>query len=282
MQAFSTQVAGEFHPEVLRTLLNRSFNDYVGGSYSMDQQRFLRFLASEAVDLSVSVVLLEDGEPIGLGLVSRRGWSSRLVLMGVVEEARGRRSGTYLLSVLLEEAKNRGDRFYHLEVIQANTPAVVLYEKGGFEKVRYLYAYQRGSLIEGATEDKHSLAERVQAVDCYEVAQGIACEGLARLAWQVSDGGVARLTDPMQAYRLDGAQAVVLPTEADFILRALIVKQALRKQGQATALLKAINEQHPEKGWYVPAICPEELDPFFQAMGFQQQEMRQYQMVHIL
>jgi GNAT superfamily N-acetyltransferase len=103
-------------------------------------------VASEDIDLAASRVVLRDDIPVGLGLVSRRGWQSRVAAMGIRSEARGHGFGWVLLQRLLQDARVRGDRRMRLEVFESNAPARALYERGGFRASARLVGYEHLAL----------------------------------------------------------------------------------------------------------------------------------------
>ena len=92
-------------------------------------------IAAEDVDLEASRVLRRGADRVGLALVARRGWVSRVAAMGIRPEARGQGVGRALLERLLEDARARGDRRIRLEVFESNATARQLYERGGFRIV---------------------------------------------------------------------------------------------------------------------------------------------------
>ena len=49
------------------------------------------------------------------------------------------------MTTLIEQARERGDRLYDLEVIEQNPRAVRLYEGVGFKKLRRLVGYEAQS-----------------------------------------------------------------------------------------------------------------------------------------
>ena len=142
---YTLKSVGELSLEIAMNLMNRSFDGYLAGSFTFTLPAFLQLLARENVDLHLSKIVLFDDEPIGLGLVSQQGWSSRLATMGIVPEAKYKGAGSWLLTQLLEQSQQRGDQRYVLEVFGQNDPAVKIYERAGFQVVRRLWGYQAES-----------------------------------------------------------------------------------------------------------------------------------------
>ena len=129
--------ASDYPLPELTQLLNLSFESYlVPISFNLIQ--FLTMLRKDSIDLFSSRVLLMDNELSGIALIARRGWSSRLAAMGIVQDKRGLGAGQWLLEKLIQEARERKDREMLLEVIEQNEYAVRLYRQCGFRSVRRL------------------------------------------------------------------------------------------------------------------------------------------------
>src|SRR5262249_25126963 len=86
------------------------------------------------VDLSRSVVAVENARPIGLANLGRRRERTWLGGVGVVPDRRGSGIGESLTRMLLDQARRTGAREMVLEVIVENAPAIALYEKLGFAR----------------------------------------------------------------------------------------------------------------------------------------------------
>lgn len=272
MKMLEIKMAGEFPVETLMDVMNRSFAGYLAGSIQFTVPAFWAFLARDNTSLSLSQVALQDGVPVGLALVARQGWTSRLAAMGVVPEAKGQGVGSWFMRQLMEQAQKRGDKRYVLEVFEQNDAALPVYRKAGFEVVRRLYGYEHASLPAHESPD-------LLALDTPEVAKQIMIHGLVNLPAQMSASHVLRYAPPYEAYRLDSAYAVIVRVgEEKILLAALIVAESARQQGQATRLLAAIAAQYPNRTWAVSAICPEECESFFLKRGFIRQALNQFQM----
>jgi ribosomal protein S18 acetylase RimI-like enzyme len=123
--------------EELAALFTRAYEGYFV-PMQVDEEA-LRFLVRTFdLDLDAGLVALEADEPIGLvnlGIRGERGWIGGL---GVVSHARRKGLGRTLMNAVHEEARARGLRELSLEVIQANEAAFRLYEKLGYEMIRWL------------------------------------------------------------------------------------------------------------------------------------------------
>jgi len=77
-------------------------------------------------------IILDEGEPIGRLLVTRKSEEIRLIDIALLPAARGRGIGATLIRNLLDEGDSR-DLPVRLEVVKGN-PATLLYERLGFVK----------------------------------------------------------------------------------------------------------------------------------------------------
>lgn len=253
-------------------LLNRGFADYLV-AVQFDAATLLDAVRQDGIDLASSRIVLRDGAAVGVALIARRGWTSRLAGMALVPEARGQGAGRWCMGQLLDEARARGERAMVLEVIEQNAPAVGLYKGCGFGTRRRLVSYVAAPHTEAAAGDD------LEEVDLYEVARLVTAHGLPDLPWQISGESLAGIGPPNRAYRL-GAAYVALsdPGAARVAIRSLLVRPEGRGQGQATRLLRAVMAAHPGRAWQVPALCPEEVGFVFEAAGFERDLLSQLQM----
>ncbi len=251
-------------------VLNLGFSDYLV-PIQLDLPHFHDLLRTSHIDVSLSKVVLKDGKALGVALIARRGWSSRLAGMPIIPEARGQKVGAWLMEQLIVEAKSRGDRRMELEVIQQNEPAVKLYQKVGFQTIRRLVGYK----LESPSGKPDGLTE----IDVRQLANLVNLHGLPNLPWQLSGENLAPTGPPQRAYRLGVAYAMISNPDADRIaLRSVLTMPDSRGKGRATRLLRALFAQFPDKSWVVPAIFPEEMSGFFEKLGFELQKLSQFQM----
>jgi ribosomal protein S18 acetylase RimI-like enzyme len=253
-------------------LMNRGFADYFV-PIQLTPAAFLHMIRVDSLDLGCCRLIQRDDQPVGLALIARRGWSSRLATMCLIPDARNNKIGSWCVEQLLQEAKARNDRVMTLEVIETNIPAVRLYQKQGFVTIRRLASYT-GKFSE--TKVESSLEE----IDIREVANRVSAHGLDDLAWQIAGESLAQLSPPNKAYKLNSAYAVISnPSAVQVAFRSVIVEPQARKQGAAKKLIQAIIAQHPNKEWKVPALCPEEVGGLFERVGFIPDKFSQLQMI---
>jgi ribosomal protein S18 acetylase RimI-like enzyme len=111
-------------------------------TYSLSKRQ-LHYLQNRAN--SVFLVAEQDGRVVGeaIALVRhhKKGNSGRIYSLAVSGECRGQKLGRRLMRKLIEELAARGVRRAYLEVEQANTSAVKLYEALGFRSIGPLPDY---------------------------------------------------------------------------------------------------------------------------------------------
>lgn len=275
MTAFGLTSALEFSIPALADLLTRGFESYFV-PIQMNDAALLSMVRRDSVDLSASRVLLIDGKPAGVALIARRGWVSRLAAMGIIFSARNHGAGTWMMTQLIDEARQRADREMVLEVIEQNEAGLRLYRKSGFEVVRRLV----GFVLENPQVSSN---DALHGIDLRLAGQAVTRHGLVNLSWQLSGESIAHLTPPACAFCLDSAYVVITnPQAKDVTIYSLLVEEQARGQGHAMRLLRALFEAYPDKTWHMPAICPEEVGGFFERAGFQKEKLSQFQMARSL
>ena len=255
----------------LTQLLNLSFENYlVPVAFNLSQ--FLTMIRKDSLDLAASRVLLVDEQPAGIALIARRGWTSRLAAMGIVQGQRSKGAGSRFMRKLIDEARERNDHAMVLEVIEQNENAVKLYQKCGFQSVRRLIGLIRKDAIE---KNKISLT----TIDLREAGSLIAQHGLTDLPWQLAGETIAHMNPPACAYR-NGPALVVTSNLAveHVVIWSLLVEPQARGQQLGVEMLKSVIANHPGKTWHIPAIFPEEFGKLFERAGFEQEELTQWQM----
>lgn len=267
-----TKPASDHPTPDLVQLLNLSFEDYLI-PVRFEHSQVLNMLRKDNVDLTASRILLADGQPSGIALIARRGWSSRLAAMGIVKGLRGRKAGSWLMENLVREARERGDRNMTLEVIERNEAGVRLYKRHGFHIVRRLVSF----VYQDAKQDAKN---GLQEMDLREMGRRISLYGLPDLPWQLSGETIALLTPPARAYQTDEETCIAIsdPNAEHVVIWSLLVEPGARGRGLAVGLLKMIMAKHPGKTWHVPAILPEELGFVYEQAGFRREELSQFQM----
>ena len=266
------RAASGFRTSEIVELLNRGFADYFV-PIELNVDLLLGMVWRDGLDMTSSRVVIRDGEPVGVALIARRGWSSRLAAMAIVPEAQRCGVGTWVTGQVIDEARGRGERNLVLEVIEQNEPAVHIYSKWGFTTQRRLVSFSRNGVDKDTELDLHE-------VDIREVARMVTAHGLPDLPWQISGETLAHTSLPSKGFELDGAYVVISdPSQPQIALRSVLVVPDARQQGRAKRLLRAVMTRYSDKAWLVPALCPEELSPLFEGLGFEYGELSQLQMM---
>ena len=161
------------------------------------------------------------------------------------------------MTTLIEQARERGDRLYDLEVIEQNPRAVRLYESVGFRKLRRLVGYE----LKSPNADVGASVPRRIYSRLTSTTRRKSSSSTARRTCPAPIAGmtVARYAPPPPPI------ASTMPTRSSptrapaVVLRALIVEPDYRRQGQAARLMRALFAQHPGKSWTFPEVFPEEI-----------------------
>jgi ribosomal protein S18 acetylase RimI-like enzyme len=178
-------------------------------------------------DLDASRVALVGGEPAGIAKLAIRGERGWIAGIGVAVPHRGKGVGEALMRGVIEQARSRGLREVWLEVLVQNEPAIRLYEKLGFERVRDLEVWT----LDAVSGDGGS-AHRVPL----EQAQArIGRERTAREPWQRADESVANF-DEVEALQSEGGVVV------------------FRSKGGQTSLLQGVAAGEPAARELVQAL----------------------------
>jgi ribosomal protein S18 acetylase RimI-like enzyme len=182
MADLSLVAASSFTHAELAEIFNAGYEGYYT-PFRLDEAAFRFMSTTWDDDLDASRVAVVDGEPAGickLAIRGRRGW---IAGVGVAPPHRGRGVGEALMRGVLEEARKRALREVWLEVLVQNEPAIRLYEKLGFERVRDLEVWTLGSLAPREHDVRALPLEQAQA--------RIRRERTWREPWQREDESVA-------------------------------------------------------------------------------------------
>jgi ribosomal protein S18 acetylase RimI-like enzyme len=257
-------------------VLQRGFSDYfVPITVSLDG--LLQSARVDSVDLAASRVIRQGDAGVGVALIARRGWTSRLAGMSIVPEARRQGVGRQAMAKLLAEARERGDRRMVFEVIEQNAPAVRLYEACGFYRVRRLV----GHLGKGAGDP--AAAVRLEEGDLREMGAVITANRSLDVPWQLSGETVAQLNPPSVAYRLDGVWiALANVTAPQVAIRAVACESRGPEAGRMATLLRAVMAKFPGREWRMSALWPEDWSEGFALAGLARSSLSQWQMARPL
>jgi GNAT superfamily N-acetyltransferase len=271
MSSLELKTASTFSIPQVADLLTRGFEGYFV-PINISEAALHTMIRRDGVDLGESRVILKEGEPVGVALIARRGWTSRLAAMGILSRARGAGAGTWAMEQLVQEARTRGEKEMVLEVIEQNTAGVKLYQKTGFQALRRLVGYQLEDPAPGSKE-------QLEEIDIRELAKLVTAHGLKDLPWQLSGESIAHHTPPSRAFRLHDAHCLISNPESEqVVIWSVLVKAGSRGAGLSPVLMRAVFSRFPNKTWHVPALYPEEISAVFEEVGMQREEISQLQM----
>lgn len=274
-QTLAPRAVAECTAAEMTDALNRAFEGYIV-PVRFTPESYERRMRGEHLDPFASRVYLQDGEPAGVVLIARRGWTSRVAAMAIVPAARGQGMGRWMLEGAIAEARARRERAMLLEVFEQNTPAARLYERLGFRPLHRLVGWR---LAPGATQAEGAGA--LEEIDPAELARFVAREGEPELPWQLSAETMAGASFPARAYHLgDHACALVANPEAEVIsVLSLTVARAHRRRGWGRRMVRALAAAFPGRPLQVGQIVPEGLAPsFFARLGAERLPLNQLEM----
>lgn len=272
---FESKPASDYPIPALVEVLNHGFENYFV-PIAFNVTAFMTMLRKDGLDLTSSRVLVADGQPVGIALIARRGWTSRLAAMGIAMETRGKGAGSWFMKHLIQEACDRGEWEMVLEVIEQNAAAVHLYEKCGFQIVRRLI----GLIRKDASETQ---ANELEQIDLRDAGRLITQYGLPNLPWQLSGESMSQMNPPARAYQKGQAYAVISnPDVKDVVIWSLLVEPDARGNGLGLDMLRTVIGAHAGKTMHVPALLPEELAKVYERAGFEREELSQWQMRLVL
>jgi ribosomal protein S18 acetylase RimI-like enzyme len=179
----------------MRELFNAGFSGYLMPMH-LDEVAFATHLERNDIDLTASPVLLE-GDPVAFTLVGFRESDAWIGGMGTVPEARRGGRGRQVMRAALESARGRGCATAWLEVIDANRPALALYEQLGFTTVRDLSVWRLAQSPETAG---------TVSVELGRAQSWIAANRESAEPWQRADTMIAKLERAGDVLRAVGVE----------------------------------------------------------------------------
>ena len=184
--AITLEPASRYSDSSLAEIFTAGYEGYFT-PFVLDEAAFRFMSTTYDDDLDASRVAIVDDEPAGickLGIRGERGWIGGV---GVAAPHRGKGIGEALMRGVLDEARSRGLREVWLEVLFPNEPAIRLYDKLGFERVRVLEVWT----LEGADFRGNG----ARAVPVEHAQARIRRERRDREPWQRADESVEHLED---------------------------------------------------------------------------------------
>lgn len=251
----------------LAAILTSCFEGYMT-SFTIQGDAFVARFAAEDISLNDSLVWLQEGQPVALALIARRGRTCRLAAFAIRPALRGQGLGKHCIQQLIDAAHERNDKTFFLEVITDNQSGVALYQRMGFTIQQSLIGFHAPSLP--ATQPAGKLIE----IDPLYMARKMMADPHHHLPWLSAAETLYKL--PGKAFTLDDvAYGMVIPGDPAK-LRMLYVEPHARGQGEAKTLLMLLREKF---GYLSTAVAiPESLSPLFLSCGFIEEPIKQYEM----
>jgi ribosomal protein S18 acetylase RimI-like enzyme len=166
----------------LAEIFNAGYEGYFT-PFTLDEATFRFMSQTWDDDLDASRVALVDDQPAGICKLAIRGERGWIGGVGVAPPHRGKGIGEALMRAAIDAGRTRGLRELWLEVLTPNEPAIRLYEKLGFKRVRELEVWTLESLVSREHKARPVSVEQAQA--------RIARERREREPWQRADESIA-------------------------------------------------------------------------------------------
>ncbi len=243
-----------------------AFSDYPVPA-ALDEVALSVYLRETGVSMTHSWGAYLDGALAAFCLGAVRGSQGSIRGEGTVIAHRRQGIGSAVLERTLESLRDAGAEQVGLEVLEQNTGAIALYRKHGFELHRKLVGWNlRRQSLRRST--------RAEAIAPAEAVRRLRDWGWPDAPWQLQPETFMHLP----AYALgDDTVAVTKVRGRKLWLYALAVDPAVRRQGRATALIRAL----PATRISVPALMPEDWEDgsaLLRALGGRLEALTQWEM----
>ena len=201
-------------------LFNAAYEDYVI-PFRLDESALTGMIDWFDLDVEASRVAIRDGEPAGFGNLGLRGDQGWIGGVGVVTSARRQGIGELLMQALHDESAARGVKQVWLEVIEQNDAAYRLYEKLGYDLVRWVEVWTLSAELPPG---------RTREVPVEQAHARIRDLRTKREPWQRSDATLAHYGDARGVETDEGAA----------IFRVAGAAQVVQIAGEPRELLQAV------------------------------------------
>ena len=239
----------------------------------MDANTLARFICAQGIDLWYSrFARAETGELISFGYINRTGNISRLAAMGTVPRGRRSGAGAFLLSHLLNEAKQRDDKTMMLECFEQNAPALALYRRFQFKEVGRLFGW-RGK-ADGVVSHSHKPAQ----IPLISGSQMSAPADYPDIPWQISRFASVKVPAG-RAFKVGQACVVVGATDTTPVRIHGFFGYSTNDWNALRNALAAVLATFPDIEFFAPQLFPEQFGThIFEPLGFSRESLNQFLM----
>lgn len=236
----------EQFPQIARTF-DEAFADYYLKSTRKAEEWLFNRMVKNAVHYDYSVGAFDGDRMVGITLIGIDDWQGQLAAFdagtGIVPDYRGKGLARQMFEFAVPKLRERGVRKFLLEVLQVNEPAIRAYERTGFSITREFDCLG----LERKTFkpcDSPQLPLDIKSVPQERVKDFV---GFAdwQPSWENSFATIARIPDEVVingAFRGDECVGVIAYYPLLNWIMTLVVKDAYRRRGVATALLSHFME----------------------------------------
>jgi ribosomal protein S18 acetylase RimI-like enzyme len=220
--------ASEFTSSVLAEAFTTGYEGYQF-PIQLDEAEFTAMAERSDFDLDRSQVALAGDGPVGICALGVRGDEGWIGGLGVALAVRRRGIGRQLMDAVLGAARAAGIARVSLEVLEANTGAIALYEQLGFERTRMLEVWSL------TADPGGSGAEPATA---REAAAWIRANRRAPEPWQRADESIRNLE--LEAVAVPGRGAALFRVTGEV---ASALQLAAADEETAAELLAAVRRR---------------------------------------
>jgi ribosomal protein S18 acetylase RimI-like enzyme len=265
----------------------QAFSDYVV-PFALTEAQFRNHIILNAVDLNSTIGCVEGDKLIGFSLNGFGEWNGKSTVYdagtGVIPEFRQQGVSEKMFDLMLPVFKEKGIEQCLLEVVTNNTPAVALYEKLGFYKIRELALLQCEGKLKARELERSDIEIRpIQDLD-WNLFRTFWDGGPS---WQNSVEAIARSRKVKTALGafIDGKCAGYVIFSANFgRVAQLAVDREHRHLGIAAALLQSMQSEtdakHPAQVINIDKSLTDSMN-FFHRLGFNE-ILSQFEMIKAL
>lgn len=255
--------ADQFTIEELTDAYNETRVDYMV-PMPMNVARLREYIHLYQLDLSQSLVVVDEGEKVGLGMLGVRPGRSWITRLGLIASTRGKGVGKLLMTGLLDNSDELGIEKTILEVIHGNDPAHRLFKKFGFEDQRELVILRRAPAEVAAPESEITWMEIDECIQRLETRQ-------EPIAWtnQTESLQNAKGVAGFKIETSDGRRGWLVFQRTLFNLSRLMFQTDDDSQEVMKELLGHLHSHYPNVDTYtenIPALDPHM--PAFEDFGY--------------